>query len=194
MAKRVFIVHGWGANPKSDWYPWLAKMLFDRGIEVFVPKMPNTEEPHISTWVPYLAKVVGKADENTYFVGHSIGCQAIMRYVESLKGDTKVGGAFFVAGWFSLRESSLETDVDKAIAKDWTSSPIDLKKVKSKIPVSVACFSDNDPYVKVAQSKIFEEALGSSIIVHPNRGHFTYEDGVTELHVALNEILKMTKN
>ena len=33
-------------------------------------------------------------DENTYFVGHSIGCQAIMRYLESVDVK-KIGGVLF---------------------------------------------------------------------------------------------------
>lgn len=193
MAKRVFIVHQWYGNPNGDWYPWLAKMLLDRGFEVFVPKMPDTDEPHISTWVPYLSKVVGKADHDTYFVGHSIGCQTILRYLESLKGNAKVGGALFVAGWFHLRDGSLETKAEEELAKEWISSPIDLKAVKSHMEMSVACFSDNDPYVSLSESKIFENGLRSKIIIHPNRGHFTSDDGVSELHVALNEIMKMAK-
>jgi uncharacterized protein len=194
MAKRAFIVHRWGGSPQSDWYPWLAKMLKDKGFEVFVPEMPNTNEPHISSWVNYLSKAIGNADGDTYLIGHSIGCQTILRYLESLKGDTKIGGAFFAAGWLHLKEGSLETDEEINIADEWTNSPIDLSSAKRHINRSVACFSDNDPFVLVSESSIFEKELGSKIILHPKRGHFTSEHGVLELHVALNEILKMARD
>lgn len=193
MPKRVFIVHRWGADPDYDWYPWLKGMLAERGFEVVVPKMPNTDEPHILTWVPYLAEIVGKADENTYFVGHSIGCQTILRYLEPLDRSVKVGGAVFVAGWFHLIPASLETNEIKEIAKEWESNPIDFQMVRDHLNKSLACFSDNDPYVPLSESRVFESALGSKIIIHPNRGHFTKEDGVSELHIALNEILKFAK-
>src|SRR3989344_3577618 len=80
--KRVFIVHGWDFNPEVNWYPWLKKELEKKGFKVIVPEMPNTSEPKINAWVSYLKKVVGKLDEETYFIGHSIGCQTIMRFLE----------------------------------------------------------------------------------------------------------------
>src|SRR3989338_3050206 len=80
--KRIFIIHGWDFNPKMNWYPWLKKKLEKEGFKVIVPEMPNTSKPKINEWVSHLKKVIGKLDENTYFVGHSMGNQTIMRYLE----------------------------------------------------------------------------------------------------------------
>lgn len=77
MNKRVFIVHGWDGNPESNWFPWLKKELENKGFEVFVPQLPDPNNPRIYNWIPKLAKTVGKASEQTYFVGHSMGCQTI---------------------------------------------------------------------------------------------------------------------
>ena len=98
--KRMFIVHRWDGTPKSDWYPWLKKELEKKGFKVEVPEMPNTSEPKINDWVAHLKKVVGKLDSKTYFIGHSIGCQAIMRFLEKEDYNGKVGNIVFVAGWF----------------------------------------------------------------------------------------------
>src|SRR3989344_6946533 len=100
MKKRVIITHGWGGHPKGDWFPWLKKELEAKSFEVHIPRLPNAENPRIEKWVPKLAQVVGVADEETYFVGHSMGCQAIARYLESLPEGVKIGGAVFVAGFF----------------------------------------------------------------------------------------------
>jgi len=56
MKKRVYIVHGWGGSPKNDWVPWAKKELEKSGFLVYTPKMPDTENPKINVWVPYLAK------------------------------------------------------------------------------------------------------------------------------------------
>lgn len=45
--------------------------------------MPNTANPNISEWVSTLDLKVEDLNENTYFIGLSIGCQTIMRYLEN---------------------------------------------------------------------------------------------------------------
>lgn len=191
MERRVIIVHRWGGTPDSDWYPWLKRMLAERGFEVLVPGMPNTAEPHISTWVPHLSKIAGSVDENTYFVGHSVGCQAIMRYAENLEENVELQRVVFVAPWLHLIEDSLESEEEKQLADEWTKTPINMQSVRKHMPRSFALFSDNDPYVPISDSKIFENELGSKVVIHPKRGHFTEDDGVTEVHAVLNELLKI---
>lgn len=94
--KRVFIVHCWDGKPNTRWYPWLKKELEKKGFEAYVPAMPNTQHPRMNAWVNHLKKVVGTPDKNCYFVGHSVGCIAILRYLETT--NTKVGGVVMVAG------------------------------------------------------------------------------------------------
>ena len=91
----------------------------------------------------HLAQLVGEPDEQTFFVGHSIGCQTILRYLESLPADKKVGGAVFVAGWFVLGD--LETEEEKIIGKPWVETPIDFNAIKSATNNFVVIFCDNDP-------------------------------------------------
>lgn len=194
MAKRVFIIHRWDGKPTSDWYPWLRKELEIRGLEVIVPEMPNTEEPKIEDWVNHLKGIVGVADKNTYFIGHSIGCQTIMRYLEILDKNIKVGGALFVAGWFYLK--NLESKEVEEIAKPWLKTPIDLNKVKNSLNYLTIILSENDPYnYKEENRNKFEKELGADkTIVLKNKGHFTEDEGITELPSALNSVLELAKN
>lgn len=187
--KRVFIIHGWGATPDSEWLPWLAKNLRERGFAVEVPEMPDTDNPKIEAWVSHLEKVVGKCDENMFFVGGSIGCQAILRYLERLSDDEKCGGVVFVAGWFTL--TGFDDDEERFISSPWVNTPIDLEKVKSHMKKIIAIFSDNDLYVPKENWKIFSEKLGSENIVEKEMGHFSDDDGVKELPVALEAVLKV---
>jgi len=190
MKKRVFIIHGWEGYPEEGWFPWLKKELEQNGFEVFIPAMPNTDEPKIEKWVPFLANLVGEPDENTYFMGHSIGCQAIMRYLETLE-NKKVGGAVFVAGWFHL--VNLEGPKEKGITKPWIENKINLKKIKNASKKFIAIFSDNDEWVPLSDKDIFEKELGAEIIIESNKGHFTEDDDVTELPIVLESLLKISK-
>lgn len=189
MQKRVFIVHMWDGSPKDGWYGWLKKELEARGFSVHVPTMPNTSAPKIKSWVAHLSKIVGAPDENTFFVGHSIGCQAILRYLETLPPDKKVGGAVFVAGWFTLK--NLETKAEQRIAKPWLETPIDFKKVTRHTKKFVAILSDNDPVVPLENKKLFETKLGARTIVQHNKGHFTADDGALKLPILLQSLLKI---
>lgn len=192
MKKRVFIIHGWEGDSKEGWFPWLKKELEARGYAVTAPDMPDTENPKIETWVPYLAELVGEADKNTYFVGHSIGCQTIMRYLETLPAGQKAGGCIFVAGWFYL--NNLEED-EEPVAEPWLTTPIDFQKVKRVCGKFKVILSDNDFFGAVEENrKDFEEKLGAEVIVEHNRGHFSGGDGVAELPSALQAILDLAKN
>jgi len=186
--KRVFIVHGWGGFPEEGWFPWLKRNLEKNGFQVQVPAMPEPAYPKIEPWVSHLSKIVGAVDENTFFVGHSIGCQTILRYLESLPADKKVGGAVFVAGWFTLM--NLKTDEEKEIAKPWLETPIDFEKVKHHTKKFFAVFSDDDEVVPQENKKLFEERLGAKTAIEHKKGHFSGSDGVTELPSALKAVLE----
>jgi len=187
MTKKVFIIHGWDGNPEQGWYPWLKRELEARGFEVSVPAMPDTGEPEIEAWVNHLEKIVGIPDGNTFFVGHSIGCQAIMRFIEKLPENVKIGGAVFVAGWFTLQ--NLETVEEKEIAKPWIETPINLAKVKNQLNKRTVILSDNDPWVPLEETReIFTEQFAAEVIIEHNKGHFTEEDGIRELLIILENV------
>lgn len=191
MKKRVFIIHRWLGNSQKDWYPWLKKELENRGFQAYIPELPDTNNPRIYNWISAISEIVKNPDEETYFVGHSVGCQAIARYLETLPQAVKIGGVVFVAGFFK-RLIGLEPE-DHTTADHWLKFPIDLKKVKQHLSKSVAIFSDNDPWVPLDNQDDFKEKLDSEIIVKHKMGHFMDDDGVTKLTTVLNAILKISK-
>jgi len=169
--KRIIIVHGWSGSPDQNWLPWLKSELEKQGNEVFVPEMPETDNPIIEKWVSHLQEVVGVVNGDTYFIGHSIGCQTILRYLETT--DTLIGGALFVAGWFNLE--NMETDEEERIAKPWIETPIDIEKIKKVLPKSILLISSNDPYGALQENIEKFKTLGSEIIVLQNGEHITNE-------------------
>jgi hypothetical protein len=192
MQKRVFIVHGWDGYPEEGWFPWLKKELEEKGFVVIVPQLPNAEEPRINNWVPKLKEIVGEADEQTYFVGHSMGCQTIARYLEGLPDNVIVGGAVFVAGFFK-RITNLEDDeIVRSVADEWLKTPIDLAEVKKHLKSSIAIFSDNDPYVSLDNKDDFQNTLGSKTIIEHDMGHFNVKAGIVELPIALESVLDLS--
>ncbi len=167
--KRVIFVHRWSGGPLDDWRPWLKSELERRGYEVINPQMPDMDTPMIEKWVGKLREIVGTPDADTYFVGHSIGCQAILRYLETI--DAPVGGAVFVAGWFDLK--NLEDEEVVSIAKPWIETPINASKIEKVLPKSTLIISKDDPYdCYDLNVKKFTE-FGSRVSVLPHAGHIT---------------------
>lgn len=163
--KRVVIVHCWDGYPKYCWYQQTKKELEAQGFEVSVPAMPETEAPKLSLWLPKLQEVVGTPTEDLYLVGHSIGCATIMRYLETLGEEPRIGGAVFVAGFTD--------DLGFKELSNFFGRPIDFAKIKSKAKHFVAIASDDDPYVPLTYGDILKEKLGAKLIVKHNMKHFS---------------------
>lgn len=190
MTKRVFLIHGWGGSPEGDWLPWAKSQLEQQGYRVHTPQMPDTDSPQIDAWISTLIQEVGKPEHTDIFIGHSIGCQAILRYLETLKDEEKVDKVIFVAGWHTLSSESTPTAEDKQIAKPWVETPINFDIVRQKANTFIGIFSDNDYDVPFQENnKWFNDNLGISTVVLKNKGHFTGSDNVTELP----ELLKFVK-
>jgi len=181
MSERVFIIHGWGGHRNEAWIPWLKKELESRGYQVFNPAMPNTDHPIIPEWVDFLDKLVGAVNEQTHFVGHSIGCQTIMRYLQKLEDKLHVGNVVFVAGFFNLLDTSYEDESEKEIAKPWLNEPINTHKIKQISSKILAIFSDNDECVPLSDELLFKEKLNAQTLVLKNKGHFSDSDHITEI-------------
>lgn len=183
--KRVFLIHGWEGSPEEGWRPWLRDRLEERGFEVLVPAMPDSYHPKMGEWLDHLSKVVGEPDEGCYFVGHSLGCITILRYLEGLKADQIVGGAVLVAGFAERLK------VDEL--KNFFLTPVDWEKVRSHCGRFVAIHSDNDPYVPLWYGDVFKEKLGAKLVVQHGMKHFSGGDGLTELPAALEAVLEISE-
>ncbi len=88
---RVFLIHGWGGSPERDWFGWAETTLKEKGFDVYVPAMPETEHPKITTWLKKIEETVGEVQPDDVLIGHSIGCLAILRYLEKVKSSKNQG-------------------------------------------------------------------------------------------------------
>ena len=182
--KKLITVHGWGGAPESEaWNPWLRKELESKDFEIIAPAMPNTDEPEINAWINKLKEEVGTPDENTYLIGHSIGCQAILRYLETLEPSVKIAKTILVAPWTHLDEKTIEEEGEEVreIAKPWMETPINWEKAKTICNKFLCIFSNNDPYVPLSDSEIFKEKLNAEIIIKHNEEHFNDTQEIKEI-------------
>jgi predicted alpha/beta hydrolase family esterase len=180
MSKKVFLIHGWGGSSEGGWFDWLKQELPKKGFEVESFDMPNTWEPKIEDWVGFLEEKINfdDIDEETFFIGNSIGCQTIMRFLEKLHKHKKIGGCVFVAGWFEL--INLEPK-EMEIAHPWINSELHFERILDHCNNFLAIFSDNDPYVHEDEIKKFKKNLGAKIIIKHHQSHFENTKEIPEI-------------
>jgi uncharacterized protein len=181
--KHVVIVHGWKGRPETNWKPWLKKELDSKGYEVDVPGMPETEHPIANDWVKKLTATVGKPTEDTYLVGHSLGCITILRYLETLKDDEQIGGVILVAG-FGQRFPAYQGQHDSFFDHE-----LDWQRIREHCRNFVAVNSDDDPHIGLEQMELFHDRLDAKGVVLHGMGHFGSADNVFELPVVRDELL-----
>ncbi len=185
-AKRVFLVHGWDGYPDNHWFPWLKKELESRGFKVESLAMPNAAHPKVFEWLSKITESVGNPTKDDYFVGHSLGCISIVRYIVQLPPEAKVGGCVFVAGFSG--------NINIPEIAEFYLLPLDFKNTKKHCENFVTIFSDNDPVVPLDNKNLFEDKLSARTIVEHNKGHFCKSDGVIELPSVLEAVLEISGN
>lgn len=190
---KIYIVHCWDGTKKDGWYPWLDKELSNNNNTVYRFNMPNTETPKIEEWVSFLDKQVDGLNDKTYFIGHSIGCQTIMRYLQT-KDTCKIGGILFVAPWIDLLDYAIEDEESYVTAQPWLKEEINYKKIKEFTNNINCIFSDDDYFVSLEQKDKFEKLLNAKTKIVSGKGHISQDDGVYELQEILDESKKMIKS
>jgi uncharacterized protein len=163
--KRAVIVHCWEGTPEYCWYPWARRELEKMGYEVKVPAFPDTQKPELVKWLPVLQEAIGTPDEDLVLIGHSVGCITILRYLESLKEDEKIGKAILVAPFTD------HLNYDEL--KNFFSDPIVWELIKEHCGKFVCIHSDDDPYVALSHADKFKEKLDAEIIVKHEAGHMS---------------------
>ena len=188
----AIIIHGWGADSSSNWFPWLKKELEKKDLKVDVPDFPNTQNPQLSEWFDYFEEnVFIKNPADTVLIGHSLGVPFILRYLEkfgvapsraarSTSAATPVKTSYFIAGFHKpLGYSATESFVNK---------PFDWDKIKSACKKFTVINSDNDPYIPRTVGQELAFNLGVDEIVEHNAGHLNAPGGFLEFPRLLSLI------
>lgn len=168
----IYLVPRWAGNAHSDWYDWLALELNNRyQIEISILDMPDWKEPDIEKSQKFLVENITNLDENTYFIGHSVGCQAILRFIDSKLSDNptlRIGGFLFVAAW-------LKVDKPWISLKPWLNhQQLNFELISKQVISRKVILSDNDPFTSdfAENKRDWETLLDSNVTVYPNRQHF----------------------
>ncbi|WP_419836571.1 RBBP9/YdeN family alpha/beta hydrolase [Xenorhabdus bovienii] len=173
--KKIIIVHGYSASPSSHWFPWLKEVLTEQGAEVMVPAMPESLAPIPEMWAKMLIDVIPKADDDTIFIGHSLGCVTLLRHLEAISSTAdRIGGYILVSGFDSPLENLPKLNI-------FTAEPLSYAFLREVTEHRISIISSNDYIVSPQFSHALANSLQTKIINVDNAGHFLDREGFTHL-------------
>ncbi len=181
--QNVFIFHGTEGYPEENWFPWLKQQLESKGCQVFVPQFPSPPvvPAKISEWFEVLKSYEQYINEDTIFIGHSLGGLFLLRILEQT--DQKCRAAVFVGTPIGVRPIQ-NWDRDSAFCGfnfNW-------RDIKSKATYFAVFQSDTDPYVGLGNGEQLAKELGVNLNFIPNAGHFNAKAGYTEFPQLLEKL------
>ncbi|AET61989.1 hydrolase yden [Paenibacillus terrae HPL-003] len=148
--KQVYIIHGYTASPSDHWFPWLQDKLQEDGVSVEILEMPNSQSPKLNEWIEHLLLNIKVLHKDTYFIGHSLGCVSILRYLQQVITPEPLGGVVFVSGFTDPVPSLPSLD-------EFTNSHFDYQHIMDSLKARTAIASKDDTIVPFALSKKLTE-------------------------------------
>lgn len=158
--KNAIILHGTGDSPDLYWFPYIASGLKEKGFDIWLPQLPNSQKPNLQDWLNFVLEN-GKITNETVIIGHSAGAQLILSLLENTNG--KIRQAILVSGYAKPLPKT-ENDPKNENEFNW-------EKIKGKAEEFIFINSDNDPWECTdVQGKMMQEHLGGKLIVRHD-GH-----------------------
>lgn len=166
----IYITHGFEAYPQKHWFMWLKDTLAKKGIHTTIPAMPNAANPTPSEWIRTLQNEVTHIDTQSYFIGHSLGCIATLRFLQTLDREQKIGGIVLVSGF----DSPLQIYPN---LNEFTKEPLEYDKLISLSHNRLVISARDDCIVPTKLSANLAQNLQATFIQTHKGGHFMQDDG-----------------
>jgi len=182
----VFIFHGTEGYPEENWFPWLKQELEQKSCKIFVPQFPSPPivPAKIAEWFDVLKNYEQYINEDTIFIGHSLGGVFALRILEKLEHPIKA--TFFVGTPVGVQPiKNYERD------NGFSGFSFDWQSIKKKAEHFAVFQSDDDPYVGLENGKELSKNLGVELSFIPNAGHFNKKAGYLKFEKLRDKVLEI---
>lgn len=158
--KTAIILHGTLGSPDGNWFQWLKNELEEKGLNVWLPQLPQAEQPSLRKWQRFVKEECPfPINEQTLIVGHSSG--AILTLVLAENNMEKIGAIVDVS---VFHDNSLQWQPNSKLFDvqfNWTA-------IRDGV-------SELLPYVPLNQAQYVATNSGGEMIIIPGEGHFNLE-------------------
>ncbi len=176
---KCYIIHGYTASANSNWFPYLKAELQSENIEVEILDMPNSNTPKLVEWLNHLKKSIQTFNDNTIFIGHSLGCITILYYLNKYFHN-KVKALYLISGFVE------NTPIPEL--QEFVDPIIDYQKIKEQAKNIYVISAKDDDIVPYKFSQILSEKLNAEFILLNNGKHFIDRDGFTKFPLLVSKI------
>jgi len=186
--KKIFLIHGWKGNSDDAFFPQIKEVLKGSDFEIAAPSLPNSDFPKVSEWLSVLSDVIGKPNQDTIIVGHSLGGLAVLKFLESIPEEVKVGRIILVSPIFN-KNINIPKGAEQLV-EEWLNQPLDAEKIKKSVLEIIGFFSDDDPLIPLVEEKVFQNLFGAKTFIEHSQGHYSKKSEHLDVFGILREIKK----
>ncbi|HSV94797.1 MAG TPA: alpha/beta hydrolase [Spirochaetia bacterium] len=159
--KNAIIFHGTGCTPNSYWFPKTKDFLENLGYDVWVPQLPDADNPVLSKWLP--VALSGKYNEETIIIGHSAGGPLVLSVLENI--NVTIHKAVMVAGFARKLRGDKETQPILQPEYNWD-------KIKKAAKDIIYINSQDDPWTIDQEEGLYMwKKTGGTLICREGEGH-----------------------
>jgi len=133
-----------------------------------VPLRPAPDRPEIEACLEVCLEALAGLDlARTLLVGHSVGCQVLMRALARLPGDVRAPALLCIAGWWTV-------DQPWDTLRPWIETEFNHGRTAARCARIEVLLSDDDPFTRDAEEtgRRFASALAAEVQIVPGRKHF----------------------
>ena len=141
--------------------------------------MPTPHAPVEKEWLDFLEANITNLDDKSIFIGHSLGCVAILRFLEDKNTDT-IESLFLISGF--VEDSPIPE------LSEFVKEKIDYAKFIEGIKYRVVISAEDDDIVPYLYSEVLAKKLNAQFKLLKTGKHFIDRDGFTSFPYLINLI------
>lgn len=188
---KVLIIHGIAGDSSDNWFPWVKPLLEQRGYEVLIPDLPNSQNPTLAEWTNALSKIGITKQDNLSVVAHSLGAPTAIEFIRKNQLSVKklilvapVGKEIEKVNWEALTSGGYE--FVKPILQRFSKANDHVAEIAERVEKTMVYLSENDPYIPLTIEKSYA-ALQPTLEIFKKHGHFNAGAGILEFPKILEE-------
>ncbi|MDP2631651.1 MAG: alpha/beta fold hydrolase [Candidatus Uhrbacteria bacterium] len=164
---RIVLIHGYKASSQTNFFPWLADELREKGHEVIVLDLPNADAPDPEEWTKVLVEAVRYVDDETIILGHSIGGAEALRFLEAVEARSTPHGVILVSTPWMIGDEKF---------RGFFLSELDFDVLMWKASKFIVVHSRDDKVIPFDHAEKYADVLHATLVErNEGEGHFQGE-------------------